>query len=578
MSELLEHQILDFSGGLNDTLNNLLVKDSEASSLSNVFVNQGGGVEKRYGYVVSANDPFSSSTKSLFAYRSVAAITADVLLASDSTDIQKLTGSVASGTWSYIGYTGAGDTCQFTNGSITINSNGAPGWLTQVAVGDQIRDETLGGSWVTISAVNSNTQIEISSAYAGTTNAVASYTIRQKLQPAFGPASAVMFKDKLYVGPASSPASGSSGLMSYNGTQTSRVASSTVFNTMAVHKNYVFGFNNKNSTNPSRLYWGALLDPETYPASNFVDVSPNDGDVLRGIISHNDVLYIFKDTSIWYLVGDVFDPSNPTYALRRVINPSQVGTFHGRTLKVYNGAVTFLGKDGVYALDGVSMVKNISRGKIDTTIKTVKNRAVPAAVGTFGTACAEVYDNKYWLSVQTLDASTDNDRTLVLDDRGAWTKHTIGVTDFILQRISGNPGVQLTGAVGATTDILMIDGTATNDGASATTSSWTSKIITFGDFSQTTQVVDMYIAYQNTTNQAATIAVYDDSGQIGSGNAHTFPGGSSQFITVQRIPIERDTNQFWFTVSDATASKSFRLVAVMLTYRKQSRGSGKVVT
>jgi len=52
------------------------------------------------------------------------------------------------------------------------------------------------------------------------------------------------------------------------------------------------------STNKSRVQWSGLATPEIWPANNFLDVDPNDGDEVTalGILFNN--LYIFKNRSI----------------------------------------------------------------------------------------------------------------------------------------------------------------------------------------------------------------------------------------------------------------------------------------
>lgn len=47
---------------------------------------------------------------------------------------------------------------------------------------------------------------------------------------------------------------------------------------------------------PSRLYYSANTDPEDWigVGSGFIDIDPNDGDIITGIASHKDELWVFK--------------------------------------------------------------------------------------------------------------------------------------------------------------------------------------------------------------------------------------------------------------------------------------------
>ncbi len=50
------------------------------------------------------------------------------------------------------------------------------------------------------------------------------------------------------------------------------------------------------AANPSRLYYSALLNPEDWigSGSGSIDIDPNDGDSITGIISHKNELWVFK--------------------------------------------------------------------------------------------------------------------------------------------------------------------------------------------------------------------------------------------------------------------------------------------
>lgn len=65
----------------------------------------------------------------------------------------------------------------------------------------------------------------------------------------------------------------------------------------------------KNSTYKSRLYWSEIDTPEYFPANNYRDINPDDGDVISGLIHWNDMLYVFKENGT-YCLTDPADPSN----------------------------------------------------------------------------------------------------------------------------------------------------------------------------------------------------------------------------------------------------------------------------
>jgi len=66
------------------------------------------------------------------------------------------------------------------------------------------------------------------------------------------------------------------------------------FSFSVTHKNHQFAAGV--FTNPSRLYYSVPLNPEdwTNTGSGSIDIDPNDGDMITGIISHKDNLWVFK--------------------------------------------------------------------------------------------------------------------------------------------------------------------------------------------------------------------------------------------------------------------------------------------
>ena len=66
------------------------------------------------------------------------------------------------------------------------------------------------------------------------------------------------------------------------------------FSFSVTHKNHQFAAGV--FTNPSRLYFSVPLNPEdwTNTGSGSIDIDPNDGDMITGIISHKDNLWVFK--------------------------------------------------------------------------------------------------------------------------------------------------------------------------------------------------------------------------------------------------------------------------------------------
>ena len=66
------------------------------------------------------------------------------------------------------------------------------------------------------------------------------------------------------------------------------------FSFSEAHKNRLWAAGNFSA--PSRLYYSANTDPENWTGSGSgsIDIDPNDGDIITGIASHKDELFVFK--------------------------------------------------------------------------------------------------------------------------------------------------------------------------------------------------------------------------------------------------------------------------------------------
>lgn len=155
----------------------------------------------------------------------------------------------------------------------------------------------------------------------------------------------------------------------------------------------------------SRLRWSDLADINTYPANNYIDIEPDDGDSIIAIKRYQGNLYVFKKRSI-YEVLITGDQGANAFIVRPVLRG--LGAWAKNSVKTLeNRGIVFLGADGVYLFDGVS-VKFIS-DQIQTKINGFNRSRYQYAVGA-------VYPPKhqYWLSFSN-GSDTSNQTILVWD-------------------------------------------------------------------------------------------------------------------------------------------------------------------
>jgi hypothetical protein len=95
----------------------------------------------------------------------------------------------------------------------------------------------------------------------------------------------------------------------------------------------------------SRLYFSDLLDMESWPVLNFIDIMPNDGDTITGMLVYGDYLILTKQHSTWMLLGD----GTSTFRIKRI--HADRGAYAPRSLCVVNQMLCMASDDGVYFSD-----------------------------------------------------------------------------------------------------------------------------------------------------------------------------------------------------------------------------------
>ena len=198
-----------------------------------------------------------------------------------------------------------------------------------------------------------------------------------------------------------------------------------------------------NPSNPSRLYFSDPGTIDSWTPSNFIDVAPDDGGAITGLIFQFGVLIIFKETGIYYLTGT--DPTN--FILNQAM--ADVGCIAPKTLKSLNGIIVFLGRQGsrlgVYTfINGV--VTRISQN-IDPSLQFI---AVPQLIN----SCAFVDFPYYYLSVPILPSTVDNEQFVFDSSINAWTHFTGWNANTLVSWLGGSDLGFIFYGDGVTSDII----------------------------------------------------------------------------------------------------------------------------
>lgn len=162
---------------------------------------------------------------------------------------------------------------------------------------------------------------------------------------------------------------------------------------------------------PSRVRWSDVNNTESFPANNYIDVEPNDGDRIVGLITFDDSVYIFKKRSIYRMLITGLDGAD-AFQIRPVAR--NIGSWAKMSIKtIPNVGIAFLSQDTVYILndDGLTPIGDSIQRSLQDVNRLMWTNAV-----------AEVYPKRYqyWLSMS--EGGSQNDAVFVYDYvQKSWT-------------------------------------------------------------------------------------------------------------------------------------------------------------
>lgn len=231
---------------------------------------------------------------------------------------------------------------------------------------------------------------------------------------------------------------------------------------VATHKNYLFMA--RTLANPNRLYWSEVLNIESWPALNFIDISPNDGDWITGLLAFDDYLIITKNRSIWLLLGS----GSSDFEVRRIHDG--VGCVAPRSLTKVAQQFGFASTEGYYLSD--LSQETLLTERLKDTWQALNQRRLNQITAIY-------YDHKLRIDVPN-GSSTVNDMRIMYDaiqkalDTEVFTDHASCYTKLteagheILLYGHANEG-----------QVSRADYGTTDDGA-AITMTWGTKHFNFG--------------------------------------------------------------------------------------------------
>lgn len=319
----------DFSGGRNSYDDQLLIAPNQCASGS---------------YNVWA--PFKPLTKApghaVFATFTATAIKGTHVYTDETANASyklywRLQSSSSSKYYPWAGETDSLTPLGYTTGTVSVSgaslisaTGSGTSWSTHVTANDMFRVDSSAASWYLVSSVENDTHLTLGTALPVSVATGAAYTCMPNFDS--GAPSLASINGSIWM------VCSADWMQRYSGAGMTRIPAGPRANFLSNHKNYLFAA--RTSTAESRIYWSAIKDPTSWPVSNFIDVDKDNGKVT-GIHSYGNELIIFKTRGIFKLVGEVFDTSNPSFAVYPISAPKDFMFNSNDAVAVYKGELLF---------------------------------------------------------------------------------------------------------------------------------------------------------------------------------------------------------------------------------------------
>lgn len=173
-----------------------------------------------------------------------------------------------------------------------------------------------------------------------------------------------------------------------------------------------------NEVKPNRVYYSKTGQPEAVPIVNFLDIGPQDSEILR-IIALRDNLMVLKEDGIYLITGS----TAPNFGARLIDGSTNI--IAADTAAVLNNRIYCLSSDGVVTITegGVSIISR----PIEDRILNVTRSSFNFEFNSFGLAYES--DRSYLLWLPTLEEDTVATQAYRYNTfTRTWTRWTTGAT------------------------------------------------------------------------------------------------------------------------------------------------------
>jgi hypothetical protein len=403
--------ISDFRPGRNTSDDPLLIPPGACVATSQNVWAPGGPLQKIPGFTTWGTFSATGSNFSLIYADSIVAsasynLYARVTVSAVDTTQGFIVGTNAGVTWDKIGYTTG--TVSISGANLISATGDGTSWLEHAAAGDFFYN----GDYYRIASVEDDQHLTLSTPVGSQMATGSTYSILHTDGLTLG--NPITFAGHILFG------SRSQYLQLVSTAGSVRETSAPKSLNWAVFKNYAFSF--ANPTAESRLQWCEIRNPLSWPVNNFIDIDKDRGKG-QGLIAYGNELICFKTRGMYKVIGEIFDPSNPTYSVVPISVPTDFGFMSSFSPVEHNGLLYFLGNGGVYVYkQGTTFITRVSEGiSADSPILSGTINGGGVTNGTLQSFFGVSFDGNLIFSPVYKGDSTPN-FALVNDRYGGWWK------------------------------------------------------------------------------------------------------------------------------------------------------------
>ncbi len=313
------------------------------------------------------------------------------------------------------------------------------------------------------------------------------------------------------------------------------------------------------TSNPSRVYFSDPGAPETWTASNYIDLDPGDGEAIQAAVTWREYVFVFKETKFYVFTEESTDADgNPIFNYRKV--DTGIGMCASRAIVTNEDGVYFANEGGVYLTTGEAPTK--LSGVVDH-IFLANNPQAFWQYGTLGGSTKSDMAMGIWQNLLLLawQDTSGAHRTLVYDTENGWW--SLWVPNNAMKCFStfrpDSSEVLVFGQLGSSSKkVQMMDGTATSDNGTAIASFWRTGFYDLG-ISEVKRIRQAKVWGSGT----ATFQVVSDFLAAASGGTSLAFAGSGYNLNPQLFRVAKRGTVFSFSMFNNTLDTEWALYRIV---------------